>query len=286
MTCTVLIENSVRSPNLVSQHGLSLYIENAGCVLLLDSGQDAAFAENAAALGKNLSTVDVAVCSHAHYDHAGGFNTFCALNDSAPIYTYWHPGTVYYSTSHCTGGEPARFIGFSIVPVYEKRLRVSRTDSPQPVADGCWIVPVVLHPSALPYKNRLLFIRKNGRLERDTFDHECVLVIKTVQNGRSGLALFNSCSHNGVINSIESVKHFFPGQPVFSYSGGFHFPWDSGEAIAAEDCAAMDALAAYVRSDDIRLYSGHCTGDAAFAYLEKRCGGLLQRLYTGMTYTV
>jgi 7,8-dihydropterin-6-yl-methyl-4-(beta-D-ribofuranosyl)aminobenzene 5'-phosphate synthase len=72
MTCTVLIENTTSRSDLIPQHGFSLFIETSSTVLLLDTGQDRTFAENASVLGKNLSAVNTAVCSHAHYDHADG----------------------------------------------------------------------------------------------------------------------------------------------------------------------------------------------------------------------
>ena len=45
-------------------------------VILLDSGASPLFIQNAAALGIDLSRVNLAVLSHAHYDHANGFEAF------------------------------------------------------------------------------------------------------------------------------------------------------------------------------------------------------------------
>lgn len=286
MICTVLIENTTTDPHLSAQHGFSLFIETGFENLLLDAGQDDAFAENAVVLGKNLTTVDFAVCSHAHYDHAGGFDTFCSLNTVAPVYTYWKKGTEYYSTSHGKPGEQPRFIGFRIGSEHMNRLRFPDRNNPVQVGAGIWLIPVVSHSAATPYKNRTLFASDNGRLKNDTFDHECILAVETEQHGCRGIALFNSCSHNGVINSIESVRHFFPGIQVFSYTGGFHFPWDSGEQIADDDRAGMEALAEYAIRRKILLYTGHCTGGTAFEYLEKICQNRLFRLHTGSVFTV
>jgi 7,8-dihydropterin-6-yl-methyl-4-(beta-D-ribofuranosyl)aminobenzene 5'-phosphate synthase len=137
---------------------------------------------------------------------------------------------------------------------------------------GIWLIPVVIHTAALPYKDRTLFVEKDGRMVPDDFTHECVLAVKTEKDGSSGFALFNSCSHNGVVNSLESVRKFFPHIPILSYTGGFHFPWNKGEQPAPEDISGMNELAVYTAAAGIELYSGHCTGAAALDCLENACG--------------
>ena len=69
MKMVVLVENSSRC-RLCAEHGLSVYIEYEGKTYLLDTGATALFAENAKELGIDLSKVDTAFLSHAHYDHS------------------------------------------------------------------------------------------------------------------------------------------------------------------------------------------------------------------------
>ena len=61
----------------------------------------------------------------------------------------------------------------------------------------------------------------------DTFNHEGILLYE--DSGE--IVIFNSCSHNGVINSIESARTFFPNKKIRSYVGGFHFPYPSIDKI-------------------------------------------------------
>ena len=72
MNVAVLCENTARDPALTPEHGLSLLVETAGRVILLDVGQSDAFAKNAERMGLSLADVDLAVLSHGHYDHGGG----------------------------------------------------------------------------------------------------------------------------------------------------------------------------------------------------------------------
>lgn len=81
-----LLENAACREGLASAHGLSLYLETPRHRILFDMGPDGAFAENAAALGVDLKSVDLAVLSHGHYDHGGGLAAFCRCNDTARIY--------------------------------------------------------------------------------------------------------------------------------------------------------------------------------------------------------
>lgn len=54
--------------------------------ILFDSGQSGEMIWNADRLGADLNRVDVAVLSHGHFDHSGGFLHFLEVNDRALIY--------------------------------------------------------------------------------------------------------------------------------------------------------------------------------------------------------
>lgn len=85
MRIVTLMENTPGAPGCVHEHGLSLYIRTPLHRLVLDTGATGAFADNAAALGIDLTTVDMVVLSHGHYDHAGGLLRMAELAPGAPI---------------------------------------------------------------------------------------------------------------------------------------------------------------------------------------------------------
>ena len=64
MRVVVLLENTASSSAMRICHGLSLYIETGGISFLMDMGPNAMFAQNAQALGVDLSQVRFAVVSH------------------------------------------------------------------------------------------------------------------------------------------------------------------------------------------------------------------------------
>lgn len=85
MRVTVLSDN-IEGKTLRGEWGLSHYIEYGDKVVLLDAGVSDLYAENARLLGIDLETVDYAVLSHAHDDHANGFESFFDINSHAPLF--------------------------------------------------------------------------------------------------------------------------------------------------------------------------------------------------------
>jgi 7,8-dihydropterin-6-yl-methyl-4-(beta-D-ribofuranosyl)aminobenzene 5'-phosphate synthase len=77
MKITTLIENkNTENPELISEHGLSLFIEKNGKKILFDTGSSGIFTENARKLSIDISAVDLTIISHGHYDHGGGLKAF------------------------------------------------------------------------------------------------------------------------------------------------------------------------------------------------------------------
>jgi 7,8-dihydropterin-6-yl-methyl-4-(beta-D-ribofuranosyl)aminobenzene 5'-phosphate synthase len=108
MHITALVENTAVRDELGSEHGLSLYIETDNHKILFDSGAADTFAKNAALLGVDLSAVDIAFLSHAHYDHGGGLKTFLSLNGSAKVYVGETAFDGYYANEIKAGEQTAR----------------------------------------------------------------------------------------------------------------------------------------------------------------------------------
>ena len=80
-----LVENKTDNPGIIAEHGLSIYIETPERRILFDAGATDILAHNAERMGIDLAEADLAVVSHGHYDHTGGFPAFCRINERAPI---------------------------------------------------------------------------------------------------------------------------------------------------------------------------------------------------------
>ena len=85
MIAKVLIDNITKN-DLISEWGLSFYIEYNDHKILLDTGASGNFVENAKNLGVNQEVIECGVLSHAHYDHADGMPAFFEMNKTAKFF--------------------------------------------------------------------------------------------------------------------------------------------------------------------------------------------------------
>ena len=115
MKITVLTENTSVSPDIGAEHGLSLYIETDNSKILFDMGQTELFAANASKLGVNLTSVDVAVLSHGHYDHGGGLKKFLEINPKASVYLHKRAFEPHYNGTE-------KYIGLDVSLQSSERL--------------------------------------------------------------------------------------------------------------------------------------------------------------------
>ena len=83
---TVLVDN-YPAASLLSPWGVSMLIETDNVSILFDTGPNPiALEENAATLDINLSTMcDLAVVSHEHWDHIGGFSHIATTNPNLTV---------------------------------------------------------------------------------------------------------------------------------------------------------------------------------------------------------
>lgn len=159
MKVTVLMENTaLEGCGLTPEHGLSLYIQYRGKKLLLDAGSSGKFADNAQALGVDLSGVELAALSHGHYDHADGLRRFFQVNDRAKVYL--RPGAEgpYFAKDP----DAYRFIGIGRDIWENTRDRFVEVEGLYPLLEGAWLVPETVHDPAFAGQAADLLV-KRGR---------------------------------------------------------------------------------------------------------------------------
>ncbi len=82
----VIVDNESNS-GLLSDWGLSIYVESTSWRALFDAGSSPSILRhNAKKLGIDLHSIDFAVLSHYHYDHLGGFKYISALKPGLTVY--------------------------------------------------------------------------------------------------------------------------------------------------------------------------------------------------------
>lgn len=267
MIIKILMENTAQDSGLIAEHGLSLYIQTNTRRILFDAGQSSAFADNAARMGVDLSKIDLCVLSHGHYDHSDGLPAFFRENSRARVYMRGSARKRYYGVKE---GKP-RYIGVNREIFRRHGDRICFVQGRQELLPGVWLLPHSTAGLESIAARSDLYVRRGLRLRPDDFSHEQSLVLDTEQ----GLVIFNSCSHAGADNIISEVAAAFPGRQIHSLIGGLHlYKLSDGE---------VRAFAGRVRQSGIaRLYTGHCTGERAFAVLKEELGDAAAQLHTGL----
>ena len=252
MKIYTLMENTACQGGFSCEHGLSLYIETADRRILFDAGQSAAFADNAAKLGVDLSRVDAAILSHGHYDHSGGLGCFLECNPAAPVYLTEEALEPHYHNE--------RYIGVSPELFSSPRLRFVRENTT--LFPGITLRrDLTIHR---PIDDGGLSVVEKCAKKAEDFRHEQYLLIQ--EDDRR--ILFSGCSHRGIENI---AAHFRPDILI----GGFHF-----SKLPLHDPRLLSA-AEILKSIGCTCYTGHCTGEKQFDVMKQILGEKLHYLHAG-----
>lgn len=271
----ILLENTRIGDTFKNKHGLSIYIENGIQGLLLDVGPDNKFLKNAELLDVDISKIDNLILSHSHVDHTGGLDAFCDVNKQSRIYLFDNTDNRYY----------IKVLGIFYYPVGLKcndqaKQRIHTISENMQIDKKTFFVRNTVKDYPEPSLNKPLYTLSNDTKVHDKFKHEGILVI--VDNKE--LVVFNSCSHSGVINSIETVKRLFGEKKIRSYVGGFHF----GNPLTKqhESDENLQLMVDYFKKEHIQLYTGHCTGDYSFDFIKRQLGDQIHKISTGMQLNI
>ncbi len=280
MKVSSLIDNVGDSEgHLCHEHGLSLHIKTGERSILFDTGRTGTFLQNAKKLGVDVGKIDTVVISHGHADHAGGLLSFFQENARA----------VVYMKKGADGDFFARFCGVKKYIGIDKEVfsrhgnRIRFIEKTTEIGDGVFLVTGIDITDETPRGNRCLLEKRGNQLARDTFAHEQILVIRENEH----LHVFSGCSHNGISNIIGTVRKVFPGEKIGTLCGGFHLMRSTRVKWLPPLSKEIAVVSKALRDDAIdKIYTGHCTGELAFARLRHDLGNKIDYLRTGMTLTL
>jgi 7,8-dihydropterin-6-yl-methyl-4-(beta-D-ribofuranosyl)aminobenzene 5'-phosphate synthase len=282
MQIIALIENDLadQHADLVAEWGLSLYIKHQEKKILFDTGAKGALVRNAERLGVDLSQVDLVVLSHHHFDHGGGLPAFFAVNDHAKVYLRRPPdGEAYFRALLVVN----RFVGLEEGLLDRYQDRFVYIDNFTEILPGAYIFTDIVRQHELPKGNRYLYLKQPTGHIHDSFSHELVLALRD----EGGLVVFTGCSHSGAVNMIQTVAQRFPNDRIKGVVGGFHLVGIPTLNTMAGGKREMIDLARTMLQLPVDAYwTGHCTGQKAYAVLKTVLGARLAELHTGTTVTV
>ncbi len=259
MTVTVLIENTTHQPNLIAQHGLSLWLEVGEEHVLIDTGQDGCFLQNAQTLGIDLAAITQVVLTHGHYDHTGGIPALLDTGVTPRILVHPH---AWEERIACPKNALPRSIGipWSQYLLDAKHVTWQPASVARLLAPGIWStgsIPNFMGVPAKPYFQRM----RGDRWRTDTFSDEQSIVLMTEQ----GLVIITGCCHAGVINTILTAQLITGVPQIYAVVGGLHLH-DREEAAVIE--LAHDLQNFHIQN----LWVNHCTGQRAFEILREELG--------------
>jgi 7,8-dihydropterin-6-yl-methyl-4-(beta-D-ribofuranosyl)aminobenzene 5'-phosphate synthase len=282
MRITTLIENrpSKNDSHLVAEWGLSLHITVNGHDLLFDTGTSGSFAKNAEPLSINVASVNTAVLSHHHFDHGGGLRRFLELNSSAKVYLGERPN------GDCFGkifGLVKKYAGLDKALMTDYHNRFETVSEPTQILPDVFVLPHISGSHPKPAGNKHIFLKRDRTFVPDDFAHEIVMVIK--EHGK--LVVFTGCSHNGILNMLDTVAKEFKGAPIKAVIGGFHLVGPPPFNFMAGSKRDVEDLATSVLNYPVEVtYTGHCTGLKAFGVLKAVMGERIIYIHTGACFEV
>lgn len=272
MKATVLIDNVTKS-ELQSEWGLAIHIEYEGTEFLLDAGTTGVFAQNAEKLGIDLSKINYAMLSHAHYDHSDGFDAFFAKNSDAKLYIregsgencYHRYNRIFYKY---------KYIGIKEGMLEKYKNRIVYVSDDYQICDGVCLIGHKTPGLSNIGKKNSMYIKTGRKYRPDDYSHEQSLVFET----EKGLVIFNSCSHGGIENVVREVQASYPGKKILAYIGGLHLYRMTDEEVlsVAETIKALGID---------KVITGHCTGEKAYAILKEQLGDVMEQIYTGLEFS-
>lgn len=257
-----ILTDAFGDPSALAQDwGYAALIEYEGRRILFDTGNNAErFAANVRALGVDLTRLDAVVISHRHGDHTDGLRHLLAVNPNVRIYV---PDDEYFG-----GGTPAAFFRQSD-PTLPTRMRYFRGAVPDSVPHGTpWRGQFVRVGTARELLPGLSLVRNLATGPQFGETPELSLVIATP----TGPIVVVGCSHPGIERILASLPR--AAAPTAAAAPARVRMIVGGMHLVTTPPGDVDGLVARLRRrwGVAAIAPGHCTGEHAFARLQRAFG--------------
>lgn len=252
---------ALESTPLIGGEGQGFIVDVDGVRILFDTGLRGRYLlHNLKTLKVDVDSIDMAVISHGHRDHAGGLVDLLYARQE-PLTVYAHPDAREKKRKG-VAGIPIRYMGFPrLGEELSAKLDLRPAKEWTRISDSVLLTGEVRErkdPEALG-KNHL---RWNGSSwEEDRMWDEISMVLETSK----GLILVTGCGHPGLTNILRhTVSHI--GRDVLAVLGGAHLEKFKKPAVEAMAEIIIEEF------ETPQLFLNHCTGPNGIMRLREHLG--------------
>lgn len=254
---TVLIDNAAAQPDLLTEHGLAMWIEFGDKRILWDAGQSDILLANARTLGIDLAAADIIAISHGHYDHTGGLPAVLPVAQKASLYL--HPEIFLSRYSKKQSIHP---IGMPIASAQSLQARpVHLTESWIRIGHGIFLTGAIPRLNSFEDTGGSFFLDAECSAPDSVPDDQAMVL----ESGE-GLIVILGCAHSGLVNTLDYVCRNTGKNTIHTVIGGMHLLNANRQRMDF----SVDALRKYDVQNIVPL---HCTGQAACDYLKNALAG-------------
>jgi len=253
--------------SILAEHGFSAIVttttKDKPRTMLFDFGlSEDVVARNAAALGIDLTKVEVAALSHGHLDHFGGLAQVAARIGKKGLELILHP--VAFRRNRYL--EPMKDVKVRLPALEEEKVetagfKITKAKEPLLLLNGdvLFLGEIPRRTSfekGLPYA----FYEEQGQKVWDPTEDDTAVVMNL---GSKGLVVLSGCAHSGIINTVEYAREITGINKVHAIMGGFHLTGPAFEPIIYDTVKSMKQI-----GPDYVIPT-HCTGRKSILAFEK-----------------
>lgn len=253
--------------SIQAEHGFSSLITvtdgDASRCMLFDFGfSEQGAAQNADALGADLTVVEEMALSHGHLDHVGGIRQLVEKTGKRDIPLVLHPAAFRNPRFKKISDEfKVYFPAFTREKAEAAGAAVVDTDKPYPMLDhGAAFLGQIPRATTFEQGTPNLFCEIDGREKQDPFDDDSAMVFNVRDKG---LVVVSGCAHAGIVNTVAYARQTTGVGQVMAVMGGFHL---GGHDVDTVVRPTIDALKAF---HPTYIIPTHCTGRLAVQMIEK-----------------
>ena len=256
----ILVDGNVNVGKLMGEGGFAAlvdvyYDDMSSTRLLFDTGGSTpALVHNLKAMELDLSTVDIVILSHGHWDHVGGLMTMLKLiGKKVPV--LFHPQALTSKIFTPEDGKE-RHIGiknYFSPEELESAAEIISTTEPYEIGAGIWTTGEVPRTNDFEkFTGSLTKIHtfRDDEKVTDPIEDDLSLLFKLKDES---VVLLAGCCHAGLVNTMNHATTITGSSNFVSVVGGLHLHDASKERLAK----TVEHLKGYSLST---LSPCHCTG--------------------------